>query len=161
MEWRRREFDRLIAAAAVGGRELLGGSRNGNGTLPTQERLTGKMTYRWGNGYRAWPMAILPIVIAWGWAASPQAARDKPPDHVPTLVNTCLITSNVKRLVEFYEAVLTIKARKSGDDYAEFPTGMGVLAIFSERAQEQYIPGCRRSGDEQEHDPGIQGRRRR
>ncbi|MGO4882151.1 MAG: VOC family protein [Bryobacteraceae bacterium] len=86
-------------------------------------------------------MAILPIVIAWGWAASPQAARDKPPDHVPTLVNTCLITSNVKRLVEFYEAVLTIKARKSGDDYAEFPTGMGVLAIFSERAQEQYIPG--------------------
>jgi catechol 2,3-dioxygenase-like lactoylglutathione lyase family enzyme len=65
-------------------------------------------------------------------SASPQA---------PVLSNVCLITNDVKRLVDFYEPVLSLKAKKSGDDYAEFPTGAGVLAIFSARAQENYIPG--------------------
>jgi catechol 2,3-dioxygenase-like lactoylglutathione lyase family enzyme len=61
--------------------------------------------------------------------------------HGPALLHTCLITSNVKRLVEFYEPVLNLKAKWSGDDYAEFATGVGVLAIFSAEAQEKYIPG--------------------
>lgn len=65
-------------------------------------------------------------------SASPEA---------PVLANVCLITNDVKRLVDFYEPVLSLKAKKSGDDYAEFPTGAGVLAIFSARAQENYIPG--------------------
>jgi catechol 2,3-dioxygenase-like lactoylglutathione lyase family enzyme len=59
----------------------------------------------------------------------------------PTLINTCLITNDVPRLVEFYRAALGIPPRMSGADYAEFPTGIGVLAIFSAGAQEKYIPG--------------------
>jgi catechol 2,3-dioxygenase-like lactoylglutathione lyase family enzyme len=52
-----------------------------------------------------------------------------------------LITNDVKRLVEFYEPVLALKAKKTGEDYAEFPTGVGVLTIFSKDTQERYIPG--------------------
>ena len=59
----------------------------------------------------------------------------------PVLVNTCLITSNVDRLVDFYQPVLGMKAKRSGPYYAEFSTGQGVLAIFSLEAQEKYIPG--------------------
>jgi len=61
--------------------------------------------------------------------------------HIPRLVNTCVITNNVKRLVEFYEPILLPKTRESGEDYAEFPSDSGVLAIFSAAAQEKYIPG--------------------
>jgi len=43
--------------------------------------------------------------------------------------------------VQFYESVLALKPKRTGEDYAEFPTGVGVLAIFSEDAQERYIPG--------------------
>lgn len=59
----------------------------------------------------------------------------------PVLVNSCVITDSVKRLVEFYEPVLQQKAKWSGNDYAEFTTGVGVLSIFSSSAQEKYIPG--------------------
>ena len=59
----------------------------------------------------------------------------------PTLINTCLITGDVNRLVNFYESVLRMKAERSGQEYAEFRTGVGVLAIFSADAQEKYIPG--------------------
>jgi uncharacterized glyoxalase superfamily protein PhnB len=59
----------------------------------------------------------------------------------PVLVNTCLVSENVKLLVGFYEPVLGQKAKWSGDNYAEFATGVGVLAIFSSSAQEKYIPG--------------------
>jgi len=60
---------------------------------------------------------------------------------VARLVNTCLITANVDHLVQFYEPILALKAQRSGKDYAEFRTGAGVLAVFSEAAQEKYIPG--------------------
>ncbi len=59
----------------------------------------------------------------------------------PILINTCLITNDVDRLVAFYEPVLQMKAERTGKDYAEFHTGAGVLAIFSAKAQENYIPG--------------------
>ena len=59
----------------------------------------------------------------------------------PVLINTCLITASVDRLVGFYEPVLQLKAERTGHDYAEFHTGTGVLAIFSAQAQEKYIPG--------------------
>jgi catechol 2,3-dioxygenase-like lactoylglutathione lyase family enzyme len=68
-------------------------------------------------------------------------ARCAPAPPHPALINTCLITSNVDRLVAFYEPVLQLKAQRSGPDYAEFHTGAGVLAIFSAEAQEKYIPG--------------------
>lgn len=59
----------------------------------------------------------------------------------PVLINTCLITNDVPRLARFYQAVLQISPRLSGNDYAEFRTGVGVLAVFSASAQEKYIPG--------------------
>ena len=59
----------------------------------------------------------------------------------PTLGHTCLITGDVKRLVDFYELVLGLKAKWFGNDYAEFATSSSVLAIFSFAAQEKYIPG--------------------
>ena len=86
---------------------------------------------------------ILLVMVTAGWSASPQKTDSLPldPPDIPTLINTCLITNNVKRLVDFYEPILAVKAKWSGKDYAEFPTGVGVLAIFSEEAQERYIPG--------------------
>ncbi|HKF49611.1 MAG TPA: VOC family protein [Terracidiphilus sp.] len=59
----------------------------------------------------------------------------------PALINTCLITSDVNRLVAFYEPILNQKAIRSGPDYAEFHTAGAVLAIFSAKAQQAYIPG--------------------
>jgi uncharacterized glyoxalase superfamily protein PhnB len=56
-----------------------------------------------------------------------------------------LITNNVKRLVDFYEPVLEAKAKWSGEDYAEFRTSIGVLALFAAEAQEKYIPGSARA----------------
>jgi uncharacterized glyoxalase superfamily protein PhnB len=92
---------------------------------------------------RVWCLAIGLIVVATGLSASLQVTDHKAldPDHLPRLVNTCLITNDVKRLVEFYEPVLVLKAKRSGEDYAEFATSVGVLAIFSAKAQEKYIPG--------------------
>ena len=93
---------------------------------------------------RVWPLAVTLAVFATGWTVHRLPTDDKSPDHLggsPRLVNTCLITGDVKRLVEFYEPLLALKAKKTGEDYAEFPTGVGVLAIFSEDALEKYIPG--------------------
>lgn len=72
-----------------------------------------------------------------------QTAQGKPAGASlrPVLVNTCVVTENVRSLVEFYEPILGQKAKWSGDDYAEFATGVGTLAIFSLSAQEKYIPG--------------------
>jgi hypothetical protein len=83
---------------------------------------------------RVWPKAIVLAVFVAGWSANPQSSA-------PKLVNICLITSNVKGLVGFYEPILGLKATRPSEDYAEFSTGIGVLAIFSEAAQEKYIPG--------------------
>lgn len=81
-------------------------------------------------------------MTAW-FAGALVAAQDLPnnaPNSSPALIRTCLITPNVERLVAFYEAVLNLKASKTGEDYAEFHTGAGALAIFSAAAQERYIP---------------------
>jgi catechol 2,3-dioxygenase-like lactoylglutathione lyase family enzyme len=87
---------------------------------------------------RASYIAIIFVVAIAGWSARFRATDA---GHMPILVNTCLITSDVKELVRFYEPILGRRARMSGDDYAEFYTGAGVLAIFSAAAQEKYIPG--------------------
>jgi catechol 2,3-dioxygenase-like lactoylglutathione lyase family enzyme len=68
-------------------------------------------------------------------------AVDEAKDSGPTLAHTCLITNDTKRLADFYEAVLEVKAKWSGPDYVEFTTGSNTLAIFSFSAQQQYIPG--------------------
>jgi catechol 2,3-dioxygenase-like lactoylglutathione lyase family enzyme len=92
---------------------------------------------------RIFSLAVVLAGFATGWTAHPLPIDDKSPDpgSNPKLVNTCLITNDVKRLVEFYEPILALKAKRTGEDYAEFPTAVGVLAVFSEDAQEKYIPG--------------------
>lgn len=84
-------------------------------------------------------------------SASQQRTEGGSPDPrpAPTLVNVCLITSDVRRLVDFYEPVLRLEAKWSGKDYAEFHTEVGVLAIFSAAAQERYIPGSADAGKNQ------------
>lgn len=92
---------------------------------------------------RNWCLATSLAVAASGWQASSQQVGAQLVDaaSLPALAHTCLITNDVKRLVGFYEPVLGLKAQWSGDDYAEFHTGAGVLAIFAAEAQEKYIPG--------------------
>jgi uncharacterized glyoxalase superfamily protein PhnB len=86
--------------------------------------------------------ALLALVA--GWSARSQTARTT---GATKLVNTCVITGNVQGLVDFYEPILQQKAKRPSADYAEFPTGVGVLAIFSERAQENYIPGSAKAAE--------------
>lgn len=88
-------------------------------------------------------VATVLLGMAAGFWPVRMVAQEKP---APALVNTCLITDDVKRLVSFYETVLEAKAKWSGTEYAEFPTKAGVLAIFSGAAQERYIPGSARAG---------------
>jgi catechol 2,3-dioxygenase-like lactoylglutathione lyase family enzyme len=85
----------------------------------------------------AWMYFTLPSVLH----PQPRRAGSTESSVRPVLVNTCVITNDVKRLVAFYEPILGRKARWSGEDYAEFTTGAGVLAIFSFSAQEKYFPG--------------------
>jgi len=74
-------------------------------------------------------------------------ASHPPPDvrTVPKLMQTCLISSDLDKLIQFYEPVLEMKAKRSGPDYAEFSTAVGILAIFSAAAQEKYIPSSAES----------------
>jgi catechol 2,3-dioxygenase-like lactoylglutathione lyase family enzyme len=91
---------------------------------------------------RIWSSVVVLAAVA-GWSATHQRidSRSPEPGHTPRLQNTCVITNDVRRLVDFYESILAQKAKWSSEDYAEFPTGVGVLAIFSAKAQEKYIPG--------------------
>jgi uncharacterized glyoxalase superfamily protein PhnB len=83
------------------------------------------------------------LLFAAPWQLRSQPEKGQSPERGirPVLVNTCVVTENVKLLVGFYEPILRQKANWSGDHYAEFATGAGVLAIFSFHAQEKYIPG--------------------
>jgi catechol 2,3-dioxygenase-like lactoylglutathione lyase family enzyme len=82
---------------------------------------------------------LLPLAVP--WLTHPQGTNEGSRRDIPVLQNTCLITADVRRLVEFYETLLNRKASWSGENYAEFPTSAGVLTIFSAAAQEKYIPG--------------------
>jgi len=66
--------------------------------------------------------------------------------QAPSLIYTCLITNDVKRLMDFYERILQLKPHASGESYVEFPTDAGTLAIFGAEAQEKYIPGSAQAG---------------
>jgi catechol 2,3-dioxygenase-like lactoylglutathione lyase family enzyme len=92
---------------------------------------------------RARYLVIGLVVVIAGRSANPQGMDEHSAsgDNIPKLMNACLITDNVNQLVQFYEPILTLKARRYGEDYAEFHTGAGVLAVFSMAAQEKYIPG--------------------
>ena len=89
-------------------------------------------------------LVILLVVTVGEWSANCQVADKHSSSNgipSPMLMHTCLITDNVNQLIKFYEPILKVKAQRSGEDYAEFHTGAGVLAIFSAAAQEKYIPG--------------------
>lgn len=97
--------------------------------------------------FHALALTLLPALAA----ASPLlsqvvASENAESARGPVLVNACLITDNIRRLVDFYEPVLQRKAKWSGDTYAEFATGAAILAIFSAEAQEKYIPGSAEAG---------------
>lgn len=83
------------------------------------------------------------LIVAVAAVVANSQAPDNPPSvsAAPKLMNTCLITSDVDRLVQFYESVLGLKAQRAGKDFAEFHTGVAVLAIFSSEAQEKFLPG--------------------
>jgi catechol 2,3-dioxygenase-like lactoylglutathione lyase family enzyme len=83
-------------------------------------------------------LAVVLAAFAVGWTPRVVPVNDK---SLGPASGSAPITNNVNQLVEFYEDILAIKAKRTGEDYAEFPTGVGVLAIFSESAQERYIPG--------------------
>src|SRR5271165_441890 len=88
-------------------------------------------------------IGLAPFLVV-GSSPKRSLTRDRPvprPSQTPSLTNTCLITGDVKRLVNFYEGILSLKANRTGEDYAEFSTNTAVLAIFSATAQEKYIPG--------------------
>lgn len=97
---------------------------------------------------RTWSLAIgLTLGIAGLWATQPVDGHSSSEvSRIPKLMHTCLITENVNQLVQFYEPILRLKAQRSGEDYVEFNTGTGVLALFSAAAQERYIPGSTDAG---------------
>ena len=73
-------------------------------------------------------------------AGAARQASPKPESLSPSLIDVCLITTDVPRLVDFYSRALRITPKLTGTVYAEFSTGVGILAIFSAEAQEKYIP---------------------
>src|SRR5215467_13817324 len=75
------------------------------------------------------------------------AAEKANNNSTPSLINTCLITKNVSQLTEFYQRVLQIAPTQVSKQYAEFHTGVGVLALFSAEAQEKYIPRSATAGE--------------
>jgi len=90
-------------------------------------------------------LAIVTLVLALHAKTSGRSAP--PPSAPPVLVNTCLITTDVNHLAAFYTQVLGIEPHKDSDDYVEFRTSRGVLALFTASAQEKYIPGSARPGE--------------
>ena len=64
---------------------------------------------------RVWSVAVMLAVFATGWTARLRPVDGPAPDPggSPRLVNTCLITNDVKRLVEFYESILALEAKKT------------------------------------------------
>lgn len=53
------------------------------------------------------------------------------------LTHACLITNRAKELREFYRQVLRAEPSDYGEEYVEFPTETGTLAIYSLKAQTQ------------------------
>jgi catechol 2,3-dioxygenase-like lactoylglutathione lyase family enzyme len=100
---------------------------------------------RYRAAFLAIGLAILTLVVVLHSTASGKGSS--PPNSPPVLVNTCLITTDVNRLAAFYARVLGIEPHKEGEIYVEFRTSRGVLAIFSADAQEKYIPGSARPGE--------------
>lgn len=71
---------------------------------------------------RLWPLAATLAVFATSWTMH-LSMDDKSPAHPgdsPRLMIACLITDDVQRLVEFYEPILALKAKKTGKTTQSF-----------------------------------------
>ena len=89
-------------------------------------------------------LSLLLVVASSTAGSAPGPTENRPADLTtadPALINTCLITNHLPELTNFYERILQITPHKSGEDYVEFRTTAGTLALFSAAAQEKYIPG--------------------
>ncbi len=62
-------------------------------------------------------------------------------------VSIRIVTSDIQRLVEFYEAATGIAAAWNSEDFAELATASCTLAIVSERAMAMLNPGAARGAD--------------
>ena len=62
-------------------------------------------------------------------------------------VSVRVITSDVSRLVEFYEGVTGLSATRYTEDFAELATPVGALAIGSERTVALFGAGSARPAD--------------
>jgi len=108
-------------------------------------------------------------VVAAGWPAHSQIRDNHPPEpsHTPKLVITCVITGNVKRLVEFYEPIhvdwrglcrVFHGGRCAGDFFRGRPGKVHSWLGESceERKRSSAIQGCRRrSRVPQASEPGY------
>jgi catechol 2,3-dioxygenase-like lactoylglutathione lyase family enzyme len=102
---------------------------------------------------KIWPALALSLVLGLAGGitismphVSASGASQPMPNRAPALINTCLITNDVNQLAAFYAQALQIEPHKVSDDYVEFRTSAGVLALFSDAAQEKYIAGSATPG---------------
>jgi uncharacterized glyoxalase superfamily protein PhnB len=79
-------------------------------------------------------------------SSNPRGVAASAADATHALAITCLIAGDIKTLTDFYGQALQINPEKSGDDYVEFRTRAGTLALFSASAQEKYIPAAASAG---------------
>lgn len=84
-------------------------------------------------------LGVMAILAMSPWTV--KATTNETPNAAAVLSNTCLITNDVRGMSDFYAHVLRLEPVKTGDNYVEFRTGAGTLALFAADAQEKYIPG--------------------
>ena len=75
--------------------------------------------------------------------AQPANGQSREQNAHAILENTCVISRNVSRLVAFYEPILREKAKWSGEDYAEFATGVGCYRSFRTAPRRSTFPALR------------------
>lgn len=57
------------------------------------------------------------------------------------LTHACLVSDDVRRLRDFYAAVLRVEPVFESPDYVEFAAGAATLAMFGQQAQQELSPG--------------------
>jgi catechol 2,3-dioxygenase-like lactoylglutathione lyase family enzyme len=62
-------------------------------------------------------------------------------------VSIRIVTTDVARLVDFYERATGVRARWANDDFAEIATPAATLAIASTRTVPLFAPGAARPAD--------------
>ena len=87
------------------------------------------------------PLCLGGILVLMQPHSNVRAAAKEAPSPGAALINTCLITKDVRGMSDFYARALQVEPRKVDETYVEFPTGNGTLSLFAAEAQEKYIPG--------------------